>query len=243
MLSGKVIDIETGRSLYQRAQVNNFGGLPAVPVMPETLLLMELCAHGRSVNLSAMAQVVLGDPGATIQIMREVGQECSFGEEHPSRIEDYISALGATGCIEAASRKTVSRAMNKPAIAKFWAHSIEIANRCRQLADESVSPDEAYLTGLLHEIGSLPTLLKWATSSAEGDLEILGDPVADGAKLAEQWYLPLCVVDYFVELAHPRGSCQLSVIVQRAHAAFDMPAAVCLASEQTEMCPAVSSQR
>lgn len=243
MLSGIVIDIETRRSFNQLTQVNISGGLPAVPVMPETLLLMELCAQGRSVDLSEMAQVVLGDPGATIQIMREAGQECAFGEGRPRRIEDYISALGVSGCIEAASRKTVSRAMNKPAIARFWAHSIEIAMRCRQLADENMSPDEAYLTGLLHELGSLPGLFEWEADSAASDFEVLGDPVAAGVKLADEWYLPQCVTEYFAEQIYPRGTYHLSHIVRRAHEVSSLPAVACLVVEQAEIWSAASSQR
>jgi hypothetical protein len=220
VLSGRVIEFEAGRSFHEQAQYNISSGLPVVPVMPETLLLMELCAQGNSVDLSEMAQVVSGDPGATLQIMREAGQECAFGDERPHRIEDYISALGAEACLEAASRKTVSRSMNKPAITWVWSHSIEIAKRCRLMAEVDMNPDEAYLTGLLHEIGSLPSILDWKANPV-----VSSDPLVAGLKLADLWCLPRCVAEYFAELANLSGTCRWSHMVMRAHEISSLPAA------------------
>lgn len=237
MLSGKVIEFEAGRSFREQAQVNISGGLPVVPVMPETLLLMDLCSQGNSVDLSEMAQVVLGDPGATLQIMREAGQECAFGDDRPHRIEDYISALGAKACLEAASRKTVSRFMNKPAIAWVWSHSIEIAKRCRLMADSDMNPDEAYLTGLLHELGSLPAILDWKANPA-----VSSDPLVAGLKLTDLWCLPRCVTEYFAELAHLNGTCRWSHMVMRAHEISSLPAASCPIVNTPETWAAASSR-
>lgn len=238
MLSGRVIEFGAGRSFCQQTQVNISSEHPAVPVMPETLLLMELCAQGNSADLNEMAQVVLGDPGATIQIMREAGQEWAFGDERPRRIEDYISALGVKACIEAVSRKTVSRNMNKPGIARVWAHSIEIAKRCRLMASGNMSPDAAYLTGLLHELGSLPTLLEWKADSAA-----MSEPVSVGLKLADEWYLPQCVGEYFAEVAHLSETCRWRPMVQRAHEMSCLPAATCNLVQKTELWAAASGRQ
>jgi HD-like signal output (HDOD) protein len=183
--------------------------------MPGTLLLMDLGAQEQSVDLSEMTRVVLSDPGATIQILREAGREGSFGEERPSRIEDCISVLGVQACIEVVSRRTVSRATDKTAIMKTWSHAREIAEACRVMANEmleSVGPNEAYLTGLLHELGSLPAILGWQPAFA-----VSSDPVLAGLKIAEEWFLPQCVVDYFSELGKLKTTSVWTRIVQRAH--------------------------
>jgi hypothetical protein len=215
VLSRKVVEIGAGRGFFKHPQFKPSGDSPDVPVMPETLLLLELNAQACSVDLREMTQVVLGDPGATIQILREGGRECSFGEEPPNRIEDCISALGVRTCIEAVSRRIVSRAMNKPAIMRAWSHSRKIAETCKLIAEEAsqnIDPDEAYLTGLLHELGTLPAILDWAPA-----LAVSSDPVLTGLRLAEEWFLPQCVVEYFSEPGHQRGVGRWTGIVQCAH--------------------------
>lgn len=237
MLSGKIIEFEAGRSSSEPVQVNSVG-LPAVPVMPQTLLLLDLCAQRRSAELNEIAQVVLGDPGATIQIMREASEECAFGDDRPCRIEDYISALGVEGCIEAASRKTVTRAMNKAAIIKTWSHSIEIAENCRRLARGGMSAGEAYLAGLLHELGSLPAILGW-----KADPEVLNDPVLAGLQLAEEWCFPRCVTEYFAETAQLSDVRFWSTLVWRAHERSNVLPAICSEVEDGDRYLAVASQR
>ena len=215
MFSRKVVEIGSRRSSCERGQIISPVNLPDVPVMPETLLLMDLGALEKPVDLREMAQVVLGDPGATIQILRLVGRERAFGEERAARIEDCISALGVLACVEAVSRRTVSRAKDKPAIVEAWSHAKEIAEGCKRIAVESaasIGPDEAYLTGLLHELGSLPAILDWGAAPI-----ISSDPDLAGLKLAEEWFLPQCVVDYFSELGNRRASSRWTGIVQRAH--------------------------
>ena len=114
MPSRKVVEIGVGRRSCGRVQMCPFAALPDVPVMPGTLLLLDLGAQEERVDLHEMTRVVLSDPGATIQILRMVGRDRSFGEERPSRVEDCISVLGVQACLEAVSRRTVSRAMDKP---------------------------------------------------------------------------------------------------------------------------------
>jgi hypothetical protein len=230
VLSGRVIEFGAGLSFCPPVQVNTSEELPDVPVMPETLLLLELCAHGSSADLSELAQVVLGDPGATIQVIRAVGQEGVFGDERPRRIEDCISALSVQSCIEAASRKKVSRSMNKPGIARVWAHSIEIAKRCRLMADGTMRPDEAYLAGLLHELGSLPTLLEWNVGS-----KIPSEPMAAGLRLALEWNLPQCVAEYFSAVSLLNGNCRWSRMVQRAHEMSSLPAVPRASVDKTDL--------
>ena len=215
MLNRKVVEIGSGRGAYERGQAISSIDLPDVPVMPETLLLMDLGAREKPVDLGEMTQVVLSDPGATIQVLRLAGRERAFGEERATRIEDCISVLGVLACVEAVSRRTVSRAKDKPGIVKCWLHAKEIAENCQRLVEEmaaSVNPNDAYLTGLLHELGALPAILNWERIPA-----LSSDPDLVALKLAEEWFLPQCIVDYFSELENPRAGNRWIGIVQRAH--------------------------
>jgi len=183
--------------------------------MPETLLLLDLGAQEASVDLHAMTQIVLSDSGATIQILRLAGRERVFGEERPSRVEDCISVLGVQPCIEAVFRRPVSRAKDQPAIMIAWQHAREIAETCKLMAEElpeCFGSNEAYLIGMLHELGSLPAILGWAPA-----LAVSSDPIMAGLKMAEEWFLPQCLVDYFSDLGKCSSSRGWARIVQRAH--------------------------
>ena len=66
MRGRKVVEIRAGRRACGCAQISHSAALPDVPVMPGTLLLMDLGAQEESVDLNEMTRVVLSDPGATI---------------------------------------------------------------------------------------------------------------------------------------------------------------------------------
>jgi hypothetical protein len=175
--------------------------LPDVPVLPETLLTMEFLLQESPVDLRGFTEVVLGDLGATIQILRLAGREYGSAEDGPVRIEDCISDLGLMACFNAAAQGTFTRGI-RPQRADFeiWMHSREIAKHFRLLAEETggaINPDQAYMCGLLHALGSLPGVLGWQWHES-ADYHPLS-----ALKLAEQWCFPRYVKDFFCEIMMP----------------------------------------
>jgi hypothetical protein len=196
----------------QPLQAEAIRELPDIPVMPETLLLLEFMVQEQIVDLREMSQVVLSDVGATLQIFRLLAREHGDNEGHPARIEDCISDLGLEACLRAVSALSVSRDVREPAIAAFWAHSREIAQYSKQVAEEmtEVNPDEAYLAGLLHAIGLLPGLLEWREAS-------VADGALAGLRLARRWSLPGYVTELFQEMQLTGYATRWSGIVRKAH--------------------------
>ena len=190
--------------------------LPDLPVMPETLLLMELMVRERTVDLGELSQLVLGDMGAALQIMRLAGSEESLADDRPSRIEDCISGLGLEACLDAVSRQTLKRNARHPGMNAMWTHAREIAESCRALAEQSyfsANPEEAYLVGLFHAIGALPVVLEW-----DRTIDLPDDQELAGLRIAQGWSLPHCVIDYFSELRPLSNGNRWSRLVERAHA-------------------------
>ena len=188
--------------------------LPAVPVMPETLLLLELVAQEPSVDLAEMSQLVLDDLGATLQILRLAGREYGHTHGRPRRIEDCISLLGVNACLQAVSEETAARHRRHKAVAETWAHARETAQYSKQIADDlpGVNPNEAYLVGLLHSIGSLPGVLGWdagGKSAAEAAL--------NGFQIAKNWSLPRPVLEFFSETQTAECKTGWSEVVRSAH--------------------------
>ena len=188
--------------------------LPAVPVMPETLLLLDLVVQEPTVDLRAMSQLVLDDMGATLQILRLAGREYGSSPHTPRRIEDCISDLGVMTCRVAVSEQTASRHSRQAYIARTWAHAREIAQYARKIAIDlpRVNPEEAYMVGLLHSLASLPAVLGWNNGR---ELET-NDPL-HGWQLAKQWSLPHPLLEYFSEMIIPGCETRWLQIVRAAH--------------------------
>jgi HD-like signal output (HDOD) protein len=224
MLGERVFGIgpaRQGLSVHQSAALDAVRDLPDVPVLSETLLLMELKVRERVADLGEISRLVLSDLGATIQIMRLAGIENLYLENRLTRIEDCIADLGVHSCLEAMSRQTLKRSTRKPAVLETWLHARIIAENCRFLAEEefpSVHPDEAYLVGLLHAIGTLPSILGWQRTAA-----LFNNSDLVGLRMAQAWSLPECVVQYFSDLRlNPTPSVWTS-LVGHAHAQAGVP--------------------
>jgi hypothetical protein len=193
---------------------DNPDGLPAVPVLPQTLLLLDLEAQKRCVDLRTMTELVLGDMGATVQIFRLARFEYGDAKARPNRIEGCIADLGVDCCMDAMSTQSGAGHGYSSAIADTWAHSREIAQYSRLIAEEmpDVNPDEAYLVGLMHTIGLLPSILRWSGGESHAF-----NPALTGYTMADAWSLPRSVVEFFTELQFGGRPTCWTEIVQGAH--------------------------
>lgn len=212
MISPRIFAIRSGSAEQQPPAFDASDSLPDVPSLSETLLLMEIRSRDFCVDLREMSRIVLADAGATLQILRLAAREYSDAENRPLRIEDCISALGVPACLEAAGRQTVASQRGFRDILDLWSHARDIAHYARMLADLTdglVHPEEAYLVGLLHGLGSFPAALGWKRQD--------GSPDAIALRLARQWQLPECVQAFFAELAAPRRAGCWKELVETAH--------------------------
>lgn len=239
MANQNVFDIQIRRdSMTDRGplQLEVSRDHPDVPVMPETLLLLDLLVQETCVDLRQMSELVLADLGATLQILRLAGREYGTDDDRPLRIADCISDLGLRTCLKAVSAQTIGRHERKSEVAALWAHSREIASCSRLVAQDmsEIDPEEAYLVGLLHAIGMAPAVLGWKESS-------VADDALMGLKLAKSWSLPRCVMEFFGETQLSRYTNRWSVIVQEAHMIATRHSISC--SSQPELRPHLQRNR
>jgi hypothetical protein len=169
-----------------------------IPVLPETLLRMELCLGGPNVSLREISQIVLGDLGATMHVFRLAGCQQHTGSIPFSRVEDCLSYLGIRECIDGLSKRLAYRSGRRNAVIDAWAHANTIASFCSlwaEMNDDRINPSEAYFVGLFHELGTLPGLLQWDTSPW-GHV----DEPSVGLWLASRCALPECATEYFASM-------------------------------------------
>jgi HDOD domain len=227
VLKTGVLEFPSGRCILaepRTAHHQSADNLPDVPVLPETLLAMELQLRHSPVDLGEFSQVVLHDVGATLQILRLACREYDAAENHLLRIEDCICDFGPAACFQAVAKGSVVRSHQRRAVAAIWTHAREIADNAKHLAEEissAITPDQAYIAGLLHSMGSLPAALAWRWSEASHDT------VHTGWKLAERWAFPGYLRDFFCEMIMPGYCPQWSEIMAAAHRDAGSPAQHC----------------
>lgn len=199
-----------------------------IPVMPETLLLIELEAKETCVDLGAVSQLVLGDMGATLQVLRLAGRTDGDAASRSTRVEDCVATLGVQSCLDAASAKLIPRGDLSQRITELWRHSGKIARQSKKLAEMTldIDPGQAYVVGLCHAIGVLPAVLGWSGVESQRS-----DPLLVGLGLARQWSLPSYVFDYFSDLHRGGGRSPWPKIVKAAHARIEQHLDLCACSE------------
>ncbi len=162
--------------------------LDEVPVMSATVLGLEMLLQDSYVDLGMASELVLSDVGATIQILRLIGREYDFPAERPTRMGDCIASLDVDAWFGAISARTFPCDRKHAATTALWRHCRLVAQYAQLVAEslDDVSPEDAYLVGLLHGIGDIPASLGWPDCGRGG--------TALGALSAMEGTLPLFVL-------------------------------------------------
>lgn len=190
---------------------------PPIPAMAATMLQLELLLQDAPVDLKAMADVILSDAGATLQILRLIGEEFPDEKDRPTRIEDCIASLDAQAWYKAIRQQGATP--DRRLLAE-WQGCRRVGEYARELARhcDGISPDEAYVVGLLHRLGEFPQLLGWSQVVSTAT-----EHYALGAMLAVFWQLPGFLVQAIREQQTPaapgRWTQPLNMARQLANAA------------------------
>lgn len=198
--------------------------LPQMPTMASTRLRMELLLQDSSVDLKAMSEVILSDAGATLQILRLIGEEYPDEKDRPTRIEDCIVSLNRDrwyGVVCA------SGLLHGGPLMTEWQHCRRVAEYARELAHliDGISPEQAYLVGLLYQLGRFPDLLGWNRAEKISEVPVVADSSGEhwalSMMLADYWHLPKYLLSAIHEMQEPVPSSRWSDLLQVAHRLAD----------------------
>jgi hypothetical protein len=139
------------------------GFLDIVPVMSATVLGLDMLLQEPYIDLRMASELVLSDVGATIKILRLIGREYENVAERPSRMGDCIASLDVNVWFGAISSRSFASDRRHKATTEVWKHSRLVAQYAQLVAEslEGISPEDAYMVGLLHGIGEIPAALGW----------------------------------------------------------------------------------
>jgi hypothetical protein len=157
-----------GLSEQKMLPAKNTDLLDDLPVMQTTVLALQMLLHEPCIDLRMASELVLSDLGATLHVLRLVGREYEFADEPPARMGDCLAILDADTWFEAISARTFASGQENSAANALWNHSRLVAQYAQLVAEslEGTSPTNAYLVGLLHEISSIPEVLRWSKADA-----------------------------------------------------------------------------
>ncbi len=130
-----------------------------LPVLPNAAARLLGLDPGSDDYFEAVVETVLQDPGLSVKVLAIANSAAVSGVARVRTIPDAIFRLGARGVSNLILTMGVVGAF--PPRQGFedalWRHSFEVAHVSRALAralrDKTVTPEEAYLVGLLHDIG------------------------------------------------------------------------------------------
>ncbi len=191
--------------------------LKNLPTLPHILLkLIEACNRDNP-DLHRIADMVAKDPSLSAKILKLVNSAFFGLPRKVDMIEQAVVFVGTSGIKNLAICAGVLSVFPKSAgdgilnLKRFWWHSLRCAFLAKHLAAEQAvnQSDEAFLAGLLHDIGKL---LLWVNFKSDYDrvLERCGDDTdlllageahmgathaEVGAWLLERWHLEQSIVD------------------------------------------------
>jgi signal transduction histidine kinase/HD-like signal output (HDOD) protein len=195
--------------------VREMDDLPTLPEVIRRLVELTSAGEGEAV-LEPAAEVIACDPGLTVRFLR---QSAGAGEGTVS-IPQAVRRTGAQA-IRSLALSMGASAQPTPgqgAAAKgldrrgFWLHSLASAWAARLLVERSnlpLDPPEAFLAGLLHDMGKLAMdhlmpksyakvlegIGSFDGNIADQERRIIGvDHTVVGRRLAEQWRLPKVIM-------------------------------------------------
>lgn len=213
------------------------------PSPPQVLLRLLQMVEDDDTTMSELARLVEQDPGLCTRVLTAANSPAIRRGQQLRSIENCLMALGTrlvrsiATCLSVQSlfdERTATRVVD---LSAFWTHSLLIAELSRSLAASSgySRPDEAYLAGLLHDVGELlllsalgePYLALLASCSSEAALAELESEQFGvhhgeiGTWLADQWQLDSAFADgiLFHHLSYEQivTAAQLPQIVWLAH--------------------------
>jgi HD-like signal output (HDOD) protein len=182
-----------------------------LPTMPEVAIRLREEANNDSVDAKSIAKIIGNDAALTARIIKVANSPLVRGLQVVEDLQMAISRMG----INYASNLAIGIAMEQlfqatseavdDRLRETWEHSTEVASLshvlCRHFT--KLSPDQATLGGLIHEIGKLP-ILTWADDHDWDEAlidKVCGELHPDlGRLILKAWEFPAELIDVPVQV-------------------------------------------
>ena len=213
--------------------------LKALPALPEIVYQLTALIDNPNSTAGDLAKVISIDQSLTARLLRLVNSSYYAFRSRISKVSHAISLIGfnaiknivlSLSLIDAFRKREKDEGLDG---ATFWEHSIGVASAARTLAEKSgySSPEEAFVAGLIHDIGKVvydmisPSEYRIVLNEARTrqrtvravEKEYFGYGHAElGGELARSWNLPEQLRLALMEHHDPQPESVLARIVSLA---------------------------
>jgi len=207
---------ELGRHLYDPELKKVLGGITDLPHPPQTIVRLNALLDSPDSDIDEVVEVVESDMALTVRLFQLVNS-ASYGLTRSiQEVREAVMYLGLSTVRNLAVSISIFKALapdsplHAEAIEELHAHGQQVAGVARQLVLVREQSNEAFVSGLLHDVGLMAvvsympqqyrTLHEVAERNklplSEIELDIVGAKHADlGAYLLNLWGLPFNVVE------------------------------------------------
>lgn len=227
-----------------------------LPSMPQILLKLIAQCQTEEVGMADLAELVGKDPGMTGKILGVANSSAYHRNGRKVGLEQSLAALGTDMIKTLVISESVFQVFNnfsqsnKTDLRVFWQHSLTAAVMAAEIAERMGYPhvEEAYLAGLLHDVGRLALLAaapnEYALHFLAQDDEILCaveqrtlkiTHTEAGAWLVERWNLDSFLADSVLFHHEPAAS------LESAHPLVRIVLLAHLLSSRDQVDPAVNA--
>ncbi|MEA1981897.1 MAG: HDOD domain-containing protein [candidate division Zixibacteria bacterium] len=178
--------------------------------LPQTLTQVIKVVKDESSSVSDLAEVLIHDPALVTKILRVVNSPFYGATREVTTISQAVMTLGMRAVSALALSTSIYNIAGKWDTSidriRFWRHSLEVAVASRDIAEaiKYECPEEAFIAGLIHDIGlliiekSFPEKFSriWKQAQSGENIFELEDRTWGtnharvGRFLLEQWHLP-----------------------------------------------------
>lgn len=188
-----------------------------IPSPPEILLRLMRTVEDEQATMGDLANIVEQDPGLASRILSVANSPALRQGRELKNLQTCLIALGTRLVRSLATCLSIQRLFDRnpkldtSIVADYWSHSLLVGEIARSVAElaKYPHPDEAYLSGLLHDIGELILLSalgepyrRFLINSAENprlkaeEFQLFGTTHAEvGSWLIDHWELDSVLAD------------------------------------------------
>lgn len=200
-----------------------------LPTLPAYVFQLNSLLAATPVDLKQVGEVIRTDPSLTAQVLRLCNSAFLGIRERVTQIQHAVLLVGTerlrTLVLTCKLIEYVGQRVASEDIQSFWQHCFLTASLSERIARAIgyVQPEQAYLAGLLHDIGALPLLVITSAESQqhegiatfgwgeslELEREHFGtDHCELGHWIGVSWNFPPALLEVMVSHHHPREAAE-----------------------------------
>lgn len=139
-----------------------------LPTLPNISLEALIIINDADSSMADLENIIAKDTSMAARLVRYANSPLYMGINNVSSVKAAITRIGldavknailslAMRDVFSSTRKSIEKRMES-----LWKHSVSVASKATVLAEHfpHLNPDEAMLAGLIHDIGTIPILLK-----------------------------------------------------------------------------------